>query len=88
MQASGAPVVGPALVSLKTALHSLVVFYVNRFAERQGAVNQALGEWVLDLQDAARRQQDEIDLLRGEVRAIQAQIEQNPAPAAPERQGS
>jgi hypothetical protein len=88
VQPSETPVVGAALGTLKTALHSLVVFYVNRFAARQGAVNQALGAWVLELQDTARRQQDEIDLLRGEVRRIQAQLRQYPAPATPEQQDS
>jgi hypothetical protein len=88
VQPSETPVVGAALGTLKTALHSLVVFYVNRFAARQGAVNQALGAWVLELQGTARRQQDEIDLLRGEVRRIQAQLRQYPAPATPEQQDS
>lgn len=88
VQPSSTPVVGPALGNLKAALHSLVIFYVNRFADRQSAVNQALGGWVLELQDALRRQQDDIDLLRGEVRGIQERLGRSPASVVPEERDS
>jgi len=75
VQGSGTPLAGAALDRLKGALHSLVIFYVNRLAERQVAINRLYGQWIIHLHEQGRAQVDEIDRLRAEVRALAARLD-------------
>ena len=75
VQASATPIAGAALDRLKGALHSLVIFYVNRFAERQAAINRLYGQWLIHLHEQDRAHVDEIDRLRAQVRALAARLD-------------
>jgi hypothetical protein len=75
LQGSGTPVVGSAVDGLKRALHGLVIFYTNRLAERQSAINRLYGQWIIHLHEQARAQDDELGHLRAAVRALQARLD-------------
>ncbi len=75
VQGSGMPVAGAAVDSLKRALHGLVIFYINRLAERQVAVNRLYGQWIIHLHEQGRAQADENDRLRAEVRSLAARLD-------------
>lgn len=75
VQGSGTPFAGAAIDRLKGALHSLVIFYINRLAERQAAINRLYGQWIIHLHERGRAQVDEIDRLRAEVRALAARLD-------------
>lgn len=74
VQGSATPVIGAALNSAKAALHSLVIFYINRLAERQAAINRLYGQWIIHLHEQNRAQEDELGQLRAAVRAVQARV--------------
>jgi hypothetical protein len=69
-----APLIGPLLLRLRIALHSLTLFYTSRLAERQAAVNRAYGEALLRLADQCQAQQAEIAALRSQLAALQAAL--------------
>lgn len=75
VQGSGMPVAGAAVDSLKRALHGLVIFYINRLAERQAAINRLYGQWIIHLHEQGRAQVHEIDRLRAEVRSLAARLD-------------
>jgi len=68
------PVVGRALGGVRTALHSLVVFYVNRLVARQAPINRLYGESLQELYHVTERQQETIAALQEQLAAIQAQL--------------
>jgi hypothetical protein len=68
------PVVGGFVRRLRLALHDLVLFYLRRLAQKQVAVNQTYGEWVLHLIEMSEHQQDHIDLLNARVAALEARL--------------
>lgn len=63
------PLVGRALGSLRSALHSLVVFYTNRLAARQAPINRLYGENLQELCRAVDRQQEAIATLQARLDA-------------------
>ncbi len=75
VQGSGTPVVGTAVDGLKRALHSLVIFYINRLAERQAAINRLYGQWIIHLHEQGRAQDDELGQMRAAVRSLQARLD-------------
>src|SRR5690606_29975698 len=75
VQGYGMPVAGAAVDSLKRDLHGLVIFYINRLAERQAAINRLYGQWIIHLHEQGRAQVDEIDRLRAEIRSLAARLD-------------
>ncbi len=73
VQESRLPLVGRVLQRLKTALHNLVLFYINRLAQRQTLVNQTYGDRLLWLQGLVAAQQQEIEALKARLDALEAQ---------------
>jgi hypothetical protein len=57
------PILNAVLRRIRTGLHSLVVFYVNRLGERQTAVNQIHADWIQHLNAQVRHQQEEMEAL-------------------------
>ncbi len=68
------PVVGGFIRRLRLALHDLVLFYLRQLAQKQVAINQTYGEWVLHLIEMSEHQQDHIDLLNARVAALEARL--------------
>lgn len=60
---------------LRVALHNLVLFYVNRLAKDQAAVNHTFGDWMLHLNALNRHRQEEVEQLMTEVARLQAQLD-------------
>lgn len=73
---SDLPAIGKALGSLRAMVHSLVVFYVNRLAQKQSEINRLYGGSLRDLHQANRQQQGEIDHLSAQLAAIQDRLQQ------------
>ena len=65
------PLVGPLLTRLRTALHSLPVFYVNQFASQQREVNRALGDSLAELSRHLAQQEAQIQALDQQLHALQ-----------------
>jgi hypothetical protein len=59
IQESRLPVIGPLLNRFRQALHRLVIFYVNRVAERQQIMNMHLLRGLSILSDEFERDQEE-----------------------------
>ena len=59
---------------LRLMLHDLVLFYLRQLAQKQVAVNQTYGEWVLHLIEMSEHQQDHIDLLNARVAALETRL--------------
>lgn len=66
------PVIGSIVKRVRIALHSMALFYVNRFGERQVVVNQSYGDAILRLVDACEQQQEQISRLHAKVASLQA----------------
>ncbi len=69
VQESRLPLGGRVLRRLKTALHNLALFYINRLAQRQTLVNQTYGDRILWLQELVTAQQREIEALKARLDA-------------------
>jgi len=67
---SKTPLVGALLTRLRSALHSLPLFYVRRLAGKQAPVNHIYGEWLLHLYRLLCQQQDEIGSLSKQLAQI------------------
>jgi hypothetical protein len=72
---SDLPAIGKALGGLRAMVHSLVVFYVNRLAQKQSEINRLYGASLRDLHQSNRRQQDEIDHLSTQLAAVQERLQ-------------
>jgi hypothetical protein len=68
------PLAGGLVTKVRAALHSLTLFYVDRLAERQTAVNRLYGDWLLRLVQQHRQQQETIALLQKQVGQLQRQL--------------
>lgn len=69
-----APIVGGLLRRLRVALHSLSIFYVNRLASEQAAVNRTYGDWILYLARLCQEQREEISALASQVISLQNRL--------------
>ncbi len=81
----GVPVIGGLLQRLRVALHHLPLFYVQRLADKQAAINRTYGEWILHLTRLYEGQQEEIEALGSQVAALQnrlAELERSSNPSA------
>lgn len=69
------PLIGRFLGSARAALHSLVVFYSNRLAAKQGEINQTYGDNLQWLLQAQERDREALELLAAEVSRLQARLD-------------
>ena len=65
------PILNGLIRRLRTGLHSLAIFYVNKLGERQTAVNQIQADWIQYLNAQVRHQQEELEQLMQQVTALQ-----------------
>lgn len=69
------PVVGKAIGGLRTALHSLVVFYANRMAGKQTEINRLYGENLRRLLGDVDKLHDAVNTLHAENAALRARLD-------------
>ncbi|MCB9006624.1 MAG: hypothetical protein H6656_04495 [Ardenticatenaceae bacterium] len=65
------PILNGLIRRLRSGLHSLAIFYVNKLGERQTAVNQIQADWIQYLNAQVRHQQEELEQLMQQVTALQ-----------------
>lgn len=69
------PVVGRLLGGVRTALHSLVVFYSSRLAARQTEINRTYGDTLQSLLRGREADREALELLAAEVARLRAQLD-------------
>jgi len=69
------PLVGGLLQRLRAALHTLVVYYVNRLAGQQVRLNEMLVRVLVGLTKALETTRAENERLQQEVEALEARLE-------------
>ena len=69
------PLIGGFLTRLRTSLHNLVHFYVERLAKKQTEVNQLYGEHIERLEQVNRQQQNQIESLNRQVASLRARVD-------------
>jgi hypothetical protein len=80
MQPSNLPLLGSWLQRFKAEMHSLVLFYVRKVAERQTAVNRTFATWSLYFNTLHQQQQQEIRQLQARLAALEGR--EPPQPGA------
>jgi len=73
---SDLPAIGKLIGGLRSMVHSLVVFYGNRLAQKQTEINRLYGASLRDLYAANRQQQEEIDHLALQLAAMHDRLQQ------------
>lgn len=68
------PVLNGLIRRIRTGLHSLVVFYVNKLGKQQTTVNQIHADWIQYLNALVRHQQEEIEQLSQQLVNLQDTI--------------
>jgi hypothetical protein len=69
------PLVGRLLGGMRTALHSLVVFYTNRLAGKQAEVNHTYGDTLAALLRGRAADREALELLAAEVAQLRARLD-------------
>jgi hypothetical protein len=69
------PLVGRLLGGVRTALHSLVVFYTNRLAGKQAEVNHTYGDTLAALLRGRAADREALELLAAEVAQLRARLD-------------
>ncbi len=64
------PIIGSMLTRLRTALHSLVLFYANILAERQTKVNQVYGERIIQLSRLHQMQSEQLEMIKVQLAGL------------------
>jgi hypothetical protein len=85
VRSTGTPVVGWMIRRMRAALHSLVLFYVERLARKQTKINQTYGDWILRLVQMYHGQQEQTDVLGMQVAALQARLAEMEETSPPNR---
>lgn len=70
------PLIGGLLTRLRSAIHSLSLFYANRLAGKQTDINRLYGEQILELQQLIQSQQADLVGLRQQISTLQREQEQ------------
>lgn len=71
------PIIGWFVRRMRSALHSLTLFYVRQLARRQSKVNRSYGEALLSLVHTVSHCEQKIDELQQEVSHLRRQLQQN-----------
>lgn len=66
------PILNGLIRRVRTGLHSLVIFYVNKLGKKQTVVNQIHADWIQHLNALVRHQQEEIERLTGLIAQLQS----------------
>ena len=74
------PLIGRMLGGVRTALHSLVVFYSSRLAARQAEINHTFGDNLRRLLQDRARDQETIEQLAAEIAQLRARLDADEAP--------
>jgi hypothetical protein len=74
-QPTSIPIVGHFLQRLKYSVHELVLFYLQKFAQKQTAVNRIYGRWILHFDALHHLHQNEIHQLQTQINALKAQLD-------------
>jgi hypothetical protein len=74
VRSTGIPIVGGLIKRMRIALHNLALFYVDRLAGKQVAVNQTYGDWILRLMQMHQHQQEQVELLSARVASLEARL--------------
>jgi hypothetical protein len=69
---STVPIVRSLIWRVRSAIHNLVLYYVNQLAQRQASINQVYGERLLRLGWLIEAQQQQLDSLAAQVEALQS----------------
>jgi hypothetical protein len=75
IQRSRIPLLGVIFQRLRSALHSIAIFYIHRLADRQSDVNQIYGSKLLKLDQKHAEQQHEIAALLTQISDLQRQVQ-------------
>ncbi len=67
------PLLGGWLTRLRTGVHQLVLFYLNRLVGKQAKVNQTYGDWMLHLMQLHQFQEEKIADLERQLLALKNQ---------------
>jgi hypothetical protein len=65
------PILNGFIRRIRTGLHSLVIFYVNKLGKQQTAVNQIHADWIQHLNALVRHQQEEIERLTVQIAQLE-----------------
>lgn len=68
------PLLGWIFTRMRTALHSLVHFYVERLAKKQAAVNRVYGEHIVHLEQINQQQQSQIEVLHAQIEELRKRL--------------
>ncbi len=68
------PILGSLVRQVRIAFHNLVFFYVDRLVQKQTAVNQTYGDWLLRTVELCQDQQEQIDVLNALLAVLRDQL--------------
>lgn len=74
------PLIGFFLQRFKHSVHELVLFYLQKFAQKQTAVNRTYGRWTLHSDALHHLHQSEIHQLQIQINALKARLDANETP--------
>jgi hypothetical protein len=78
----GVPIIGGLLTRLRNAVHGLPLFYTQRLAARQAAINETYGRWILHLYRLQQHQEEQIEALLTQLAALRAHLAEGDPSAA------
>lgn len=74
------PIIGSFVQRFKHSIHELVLFYLQKLAQKQTAVNRIFGRWTLHSDALHHLHQNEIHQLQIQINALQARLDANETP--------
>lgn len=80
VQPASIPLIGSFLQRFKHSMHELVLFYLQKFAQKQTAVNRTYGRWTLHSDALHHLHQSEIHQLKIQINALQARLDAHETP--------
>jgi len=69
------PLIGGLLTRARAALHNLVLFYVNRLAQKQSDINGQLISRMVELTRVCQAQQEQIDVLQAQLKILLSRLD-------------
>lgn len=74
------PIIGSFVQRFKHSIHELVLFYLQKLAQKQTAVNRTYGRWILHSDALHHLHQHEIYQLQLQINALQARLDAHETP--------
>lgn len=68
------PLIGWPITLVRIFLHRVALFYVHKFAKKQGPINRTYGDSILQLSLLVQQQQQELDHLREQIRTLEDHV--------------